>query len=104
MSAEDSQAEGRSYSPCALVVMGVCGAGKTEIGQRLAFLPTPPRLIPLQGSIAKGLGLGTRAVRPVRDRARAKLLGLAGHASAIATPFGHEGARTEWPGFRRGAV
>ena len=30
------QAEEREPSPCALVVMGVCGAGKTEIGRRLA--------------------------------------------------------------------
>lgn len=31
-----TQSEGRDLSPCGLVVMGVCGAGKTEIGQRLA--------------------------------------------------------------------
>ena len=31
-----AQAEERDPSPHALVVMGVCGAGKTEIGQRLA--------------------------------------------------------------------
>lgn len=32
----DIQAEERDSSPRALVVMGVCGAGKTEIGRRLA--------------------------------------------------------------------
>ncbi|MEI8227078.1 MAG: gluconokinase [Planctomycetota bacterium] len=36
MPAKDVSAEDRRISPCALVVMGVCGAGKTEIGQRLA--------------------------------------------------------------------
>jgi len=32
----DPQAHDRSADPRALVVMGVCGAGKTEIGRRLA--------------------------------------------------------------------
>jgi gluconokinase len=36
MNDADVQAEDRDSSPRALVVMGVCGAGKTEIGQRLA--------------------------------------------------------------------
>ena len=36
MTDADVQAEERDPSPCALVVMGVCGAGKTEIGRRLA--------------------------------------------------------------------
>ncbi len=36
MTDADVQAEERAPSPRALVVMGVCGAGKTEIGRRLA--------------------------------------------------------------------
>jgi gluconokinase len=36
MNDPDGQAEERDPSPRALVVMGVCGAGKTEIGKRLA--------------------------------------------------------------------
>ena len=33
---KDSQAEGGGLRTCAVVIMGVCGAGKTEIGRRLA--------------------------------------------------------------------
>jgi gluconokinase len=33
---EDSQGEGGGLRTCAVVIMGVCGAGKTEIGRRLA--------------------------------------------------------------------
>ena len=36
MTANDSHANRRGQRPHALVVMGVCGAGKTEIGRRLA--------------------------------------------------------------------
>lgn len=36
MNAEESLAEARGERPLAVVVMGVCGAGKTEIGRRLA--------------------------------------------------------------------
>lgn len=36
MNDADAQAGERDSSPRALVVMGVCGAGKTEIGRRLA--------------------------------------------------------------------
>lgn len=36
MTDADAQADDRALSPRALVVMGVCGAGKTEIGRRLA--------------------------------------------------------------------
>jgi len=33
---KDSQTEGDGLRTCAVVIMGVCGAGKTEIGRRLA--------------------------------------------------------------------
>ena len=33
---KDSQAKGGGRCTCAVVIMGVCGAGKTEIGRRLA--------------------------------------------------------------------
>jgi gluconokinase len=36
MTVAAAQAEEHDPSPCALVVMGVCGAGKTEIGRQLA--------------------------------------------------------------------
>jgi len=62
------------------------------------------RLVALQRAAAELLGSAARSIGPIGDRARAKLLRVAGHGLAVAAALGGDRPGTEGPGLGRRAI